>query len=94
MAKHPFPSSTKCRVDLFFPQLAGLRVSPERSLTYSPEFQGSCKRKPLPPGSPFLDFGTRKLPSHPQRKLQPPSEKLSWVLFQHVCPPPPTQLWE
>lgn len=59
------------------------RVSPKRSLTYSPGSQGSCKRKPLPPGSPFLDSGTCKVQSRPQRKLPPPSRKLSKIFLAH-----------
>lgn len=62
-------------------------VSPERSLTYSPGSQGSCKRNPLPPGSPFLDFRTCKVQSRPQRKLPPTSRKLSRIF---PARPPPT----
>lgn len=71
---------------LSLPQATVPRVSPKRPLTYSPGSQGSCKRKPLPPRSPFLDFGTCKVQSCPQRKLLPPSRKLSRTLQAHPTP--------
>lgn len=63
------------------------RVSPQRSLTYSPGSQGSSKRNPLPPGSPFLDFRTCKVQIRPQRRLPPTSRKQSRIF---PARPPPT----
>lgn len=87
VGKHPFPSSTKGRVDLSLPQPTVPRGSPESSLTYSPGSQGSCKGKPLPPGSPFLDFGTCKVLSHPEKSCSRRRKKLSRVF---PARPPPT----
>ena len=67
------------------------RVSPERSLTYSPGSQGSCKGNPLPPGSPFLDFRTCKVQEPPPKKAAANVQKTVQD-FSGTSAPPPNRL--
>lgn len=70
VGKRPFPSPTKGRVDLFPSPNPQCPESALRGHLPTPlDLRAPVKGSPLPPACPFLDCGTCKVPSHPQRKL-------------------------
>lgn len=81
VGKHPPLPHKGQGSPLSLPQSTVPRVSPEKSLTYSPGAQGSCKRKPLPPRSPFLQG------AQPPPKKSAASVGKTVHFSQHVCSP-------